>query len=942
MKTKLFVLTFCFELVLLATLYSRVVAQGPGPPSTSPTALLPSRTAGHGHAAGSAPVPLSLPPLQDIVAVATGGNHTCALTSSGGVKCWGAGKFNQRGDGVTTDRGTPVDVVGLGSGIAAIAAGENHTCALTSGGGIKCWGQNLYGQLGNGIVIGYSAPVDVVGLGSGVVAVAAGRRHTCALTSGGAVKCWGYNGSGELGDGTTTSSSTPVDVSGLGSGVVAITVGEDHSCALTSGGGVKCWGDNLYGQLGDGTTNDRHTPVDVVGLGSGVAAIVANEDHTCALTSGGGVKCWGDNKYGQVGDGTTTDRDTPVDVTGLGSGVAAIAPGGNHTCALTSGGGVKCWGDNGYGQLGDGTMTDRSTPVDVTGLGSGVAAIAGGRKHTCALMSGGIKCWGYNLYGQLGNGVIGYHTTPTDVVGLGSGVATVAAGTVHTCALTSDGAVKCWGDNRYGQLGDGTTTDRSTPVDVVGLGSGVTAIAAGGYHTCALTSGGGVKCWGDNKYGQLGDGTTSDHTTPVDVSGLGSGVVAIAAGDDHTCAVTSGGGVKCWGYNYFGQLGDGTTTGHATPVDVSGLSSGVVAVTAGTVHTCALTSSGAVKCWGDNGYGQLGDGTTNDHHTPADVSGLSSDIAAIAAGSRHTCALTSGGAAKCWGDNGYGQLGNGATNYRTTPVDVVGLGSGVVAVAAGGEHTCALTDGGAVKCWGNNDYGQLGDGTLWFRTKPTDVVGLGSGVAAVSAGMRHTCALMSSGGVKCWGDNRHGQLGDGTLGYCTTPESVVSAETNWVAVVTAGWNLISFNVAPSDTAPSSVLAPVLDKVIVVQGFDGTGQSYYPGGTQNTLSHMDAQHGYWLKMSSAVTLTISGTKVASNTPISLQQGWNLVGYLPDTPMSLETALASIAGKYTAVLGYDHGAESWYAALPDSMNTLNTMYPQHGYWIFMTEAGTLVYP
>ena len=352
-------------------------------------------------------------------------------------------------------------------------------------------------------------------------------------------------------------------------GIAAIAGGEYSTCALTVAGRVKCWGYNYFGQLGDGTFNSRSIPLAVVGLPSEVAAIDTGGGHTCALTAAGGVKCWGTNGWGQLGDETTMNSSTPVDVVGLGSGVAAIAAGGTHSCALTTGGGVKCWGWNGWGQLGDGTYTERHAPVNVVGLGSGVAAIATGWLHVCALTTaGGVKCWGQNRNGQLGDGTTTDRHMPVDVVGLGSGVAAIAAGYEHTCALTETNKVKCWGSNWDGQLGDGTTTDRYTPVNVVGLESAVTAIADDWHHTCALTTGGGVKCWGDNWDGQLGDGTTIDRYTPVDVVGLESGVAAIATGGYFTCALTEESGVKCWGDNLTGQLGDGTTTDRYTPVDV--------------------------------------------------------------------------------------------------------------------------------------------------------------------------------------------------------------------------------------------------------------------------------------------------------------------------------------------------------------------------------------
>ena len=199
--------------------------------------------------------------------------------------------------------------------IIAIATGAYHTCALTAVGGVKCWGDNFAGDLGDGTTtISTTTPVDVLGLAKGVTAIAAGQAHTCAVTSAGGVKCWGWNDSGQLGNGTTTDSLIPVDVSGLTSGVTAIAAGFLHTCAETTAGGVKCWGDNDYGALGDGTTTDSLIPVDVVGLASGVASVVAGDVHTCVLTAAGGVKCWGRIVEGPEGTALATDSNVPVDV----------------------------------------------------------------------------------------------------------------------------------------------------------------------------------------------------------------------------------------------------------------------------------------------------------------------------------------------------------------------------------------------------------------------------------------------------------------------------------------------------------------------------------------------------------------------------------------------------------------------------------------------------
>ena len=351
-----------------------------------------------------------------------------------------------------------------------------------------------------------------------------------------------------------------------------LELGGSHSCFITIAGGVKCWGWNELGQLGDGTVVDKKSPVDVTGLQTGVTNISAYEDHSCVVTSTGGAKCWGWNNVGQLGDGTFIDKKSPEDVVGFQTGVKTISAGLEHSCIVTPAGGVKCWGENANGQIGDGTLVDKSSPVDVVGLQTGVTSIFASFDHTCALTSaGGVKCWGRNNRGQLGDGTIVSKSSPVDVVGLQTGVTSIFAADSHTCVLTSAGGVKCWGRNDNGQLGDGTLIDKSSPVDVIGLQTGVTSISAGYHHYCALKVNGGVKCWGWNDHGQLGDGTLVDKSSPVDVIGLQTGVTSISAGGRHSCILTTAGGVKCWGWNQFGQLGDGTLVDKLSPVAVVGL-----------------------------------------------------------------------------------------------------------------------------------------------------------------------------------------------------------------------------------------------------------------------------------------------------------------------------------------------------------------------------------
>jgi alpha-tubulin suppressor-like RCC1 family protein len=391
------------------------------------------------------------------------------------------------------------------------------------------------------------------------------------------------------------------------------------------------------------------------------------------------------------------------------------------------------------------------------------------------------------------------------------GITSVSAGGNHTCAVTQAGAALCWGDNHYGQLGDGTTVDRARPVEVTGLSSGVAAIAASYNHTCAVLDSGGVQCWGYNRYGQLGNpanvgNQASTNPAPLDVTGLQSGVSDVTVGAAHSCALLDTGGVKCWGWDFAGQLGDGPSCGAicSTPRDVTGLTSGVAAVDAGLYHTCAALSSGGVKCWGQNDFGQLGAATGSPcfyvtleplacSFTPVDVAGLANAVSVAAGGvydgannASHTCALLAAGGVKCWGANSSGQLGDGQACGMVcqTPAGVTDLNgdalTGAGEVDVGAQHTCARrANDGAVLCWGENVHGQIGDGDMPNdRARATEIcAGLTcealTGVAAISLGLNHGCALLDSSLI-CWGSNSQGQLGDGSGcgASCDTPVHV--------------------------------------------------------------------------------------------------------------------------------------------------------------------------
>ena len=838
---------------------------------------------------GDADAPL----LSGIIQISAGDFHTCALTVEGTVKCWGEGADGRLGDDTNATKNYPVDVVALTGSpapladIVQVSSGSSHTCALTSSGGVVCWGSGNTGELGHGGTDDKNHPVDVVvsnddnaPLLTGIVQISTGSDFSCALTQVGGVKCWGNGQLRSLGNDDTASANHPVDVvKESGSpfalpGIIQIASGYYHSCGLTIAGEIKCWGPGNAGQLGNNATDNHAAPVSVVSDTSGTpfhAGVWRREYHcysddTCeidpdsllrpvltgaregtsatpevevlGLEEGESVtlhidaKCASDS----IGTGTVATGETSVTITPttnlIGKENRIYAKVG-ELCSL-SGADYTITGGNSH-IIGFLLSDDRTPTLNVlAGNGNEVSLHASPDCSDDALASGTATGASHDLTlaNSLAPGIHTFYLKRNEICHprgfdytLASSIRTeprVSGGNQHTCALTSTGGVVCWGRNDDSELGNKTATDTDAPVDVkISDGSALTGIIqvdAGEQHACAVTSSGGVVCWGEGVNGRLGNDGTTDKDHAVDVVAVGgggtlSGIVQVSAGNTHTCAVTDRGGVVCWGSGTVGELGNdcgNTCTNSDHPVAVvdedngSGTLTGIVQVSAGAYHTCALTSEGGVVCWGQGASGQLGNRANAIKDAPVNVfasstgSTLLSNIIQVSAGLEHTCAVTSEGNVKCWGKGDNGRLGNNATTgNQTSPVNVHTASgnsaalSGIIQVDTGEEFTCALASGGGVKCWGKGVNGRLGNdcgSTCPDTATPVAVVDTDSGtstlagIAGIGVGYGHTCAVTTGDNIKCWGAGSYGRLGNDGTAHKDAPDDVHTADGNSTAL----------------------------------------------------------------------------------------------------------------------------------------------------------------
>ncbi len=745
-----------------------------------------------------------------------GNNHVAALKSDRTVWTWGLNSSGQLGNGTTTNQLTPVQVKTNATTFLTnaidIAASANVTAALLADQTVLCWGMGTNGRLGNGAITNQSYPVAVLKAGgttklSNVVAITAGDDFHAALCSDGTVWSWGKGGIG-TGSSADQTKATPLLLNSTGlaiNGITQIVAGGTHLLMLSGAtGAVYAAGSNTVGlnktsgQLGDNTVVAKTKAVPVLKADltplTGIADLAAGQNHSIAIDVLGAVYAWGLNTTSQLGDNTTTQRNTATLIPGL-SEVVEAAGGSSHTIFVKTNGEVWVCGANATGQLGQGTTTTSAVPTALTSITNGVKVSARNNSTVIGKSDGTVVGFGENIFGNFGDGTVGYRWSFGAMTGERA-VAKISARGSNSAFVKNNGSAWTVGANASSQLSSGLTGDQALVVqakNATGFLTQITDVAQGLTHTLFLQNGGvsgTVWAAGANTNGQLGDMTLLPKSTAVNViNSLTSvpltGVTAVAAGDLHSVALTSDGTAWTWGRNNFGQLGNGNTTDQKSAVQLLASAgvpfAGVTAIAAMGNDTILLRGSDqTVWVTGSAGNGQLGNNTTTPNKTyPVQVLtavGVPlSGITAIAGGSNHGLALKSDGTVWSWGYNGIGQLGDGTITQRTMAVQVKADATtnftGAAKIFAGGNASGIIDSLGKFWVWGSNSYGGLGDSTLVAKSYPTQIGGL-TGALQGAMGSDHTVAIRSNATILSSGLNLKGQLGSGTVGYSLLPVMV--------------------------------------------------------------------------------------------------------------------------------------------------------------------------
>jgi len=675
--------------------------------------------------------------------IAAGGTHTVAVRSDGILFAWGSNSLGQLGDNTTLDRSSPVQIASTISWIA-VSAGNYHTVAIDKDYTLWGWGLNNYGQLADASLINRSYPVQISGNKSWT-SVNAGGYHNVALKSDGSLWTWGADTAGQLGARIS---------------YVQMVSGDSHVVALKSDGSLWTWGSNVHGQLGLADTINRSSPVQL-GTGNSYSQIAAGQSTSHAIRSDGSLWSWGANTSGQLGDGTTVARSSPVQI-GTSSYIQVAASVGDAASSLPAtymidiNGRLFATGIATAGALGDGTITNKSSPVQI---GTGYQKVFGRYGGGFAIKSANSSLWGWGYnqtYGSLGDGTTINRSQPVQVGQLSW---SMVSGSYAVYGITSLGLLFAWGRDDFGDFGfNFTGLYRSNPTQI-GYSSW-SQVASNfntsgtGFFTIAVDANNNLFTWGYNAGGQLGLGNTTAHySSPVQVGNFGTpaskGVTISAWGTYYLNSVgqlySIGGGVGADNRSSPAQVGTFNPNFQAVLGKVG--SSSYTYICAGKFDTLAITTENKLFAWGLNPYGQLGDSTTIQRSSPVQIG--NSSWSAVSSGGSHTIAVRSDGALFSWGVNNYGQLG----------INSVATDLNWIALRDGGNHVIAIRSDGALFAWGANDSGQLGDSTTLNRSSPVQI---GSNSwTSITGGASHTVAIRSDGSLWAWGFNMNGQLGIG-------------------------------------------------------------------------------------------------------------------------------------------------------------------------------------
>ena len=784
--------------------------------------------------------------------VSAGLIHSMGITTAGNLFAWG-NNTGQLGDGTAVNKSLPIQITvakpATYDSWKFISVNTSQAAAIrASDSSLWIWGGNTSGQLGDGTTINKSSPVRI-GTSSWSM-VAAGVSFTAGITTTGTLYAWGYNNFGDLGDGTTISKSSPVTVSTLNL-FSKISCGTDFSLAIDNSGMLWSWGLNTSGQLGDGTTINKSSPVQI-GTSSWTI-ISASYINSAGITTTGALFTWGNNTAGQLGDGTTIAKSSPVQI-GT-SSWTAVSTGASYMMGITTTGGLFTWGLGTSGQLGDGTTVNKSSPVQI-GTSSWSMVSAGGLTSAAILAngSGALFTWGLGTSGQLGDGTTINKSSPVQI-----GTSSwnfVSAGNPYVAAISTAGALFTTGLNSFGQLGDGTIINKSTPVQVAttyNIISSWTAVSAGYSHSMAIAYDGLLWGWGTNATGQLGDGTTATRSYPIQIGNSSWKSIGTSG---YSAGITTTGALFAWGANITGQLGDGTTVNKSSPVQV-GTSSWTM-VSLGDAYVLGLTTTNLLYTWGVNSVGQLGDGTVVNKSSPVAITALQQvtfdSWKMISTGLSHTAAIRYSDASLwVWGNNATGQLGDGTTINKSSPIQI-GTSSWS-AVSAGASHTAGITTTGSLFTWGGNNSYQLGDGTTIAKSSPVQI---GTSSWTIVSAFSQSAGITISGSLFTWGLNNIGQLGDGTTIAKSSP----------VQIGTSSWSIV-------ESGASMTAGITATGSLFTWGYNITGQ-LGDGTTVNKSSPVQIGTSSW----TAVTLSATWSAGITATGSLFTWGINSTGTLGD--------------------------------------------------------------